>query len=120
MLRDIRLGDWAVLLAAASMTTILTLSLWRSGPADKLVVRSGGKIFAELSLTRNAILPVPGPLGLSQVQVANRKARIAADPSPRQYCVKQGWLSQPGEAAICLPNQVSIEIEGGSYDTLNY
>jgi adenosylhomocysteinase len=35
-----------------------------------------------------------------------------ADPGPRQYCVRQGWLARPGEIAICAPNQVSVEIRG--------
>ena len=50
------------------------------------------------------------------------QARIAADPSPRQYCVRQGWLKQAGEISICLPNQVSVELNAGSkrYDSLNY
>jgi hypothetical protein len=56
------------------------------------------------------------------VEVSKHRARIAADPSPRQHCVKQGWLERAGEIALCLPNQVSIEIAGGvkRYDSLNY
>ena len=32
------------------------------------------------------------------------------------------WLKQAGEIAVCLPNQVSLELSGGSkpYDSLNY
>ncbi|MEQ1673721.1 MAG: NusG domain II-containing protein, partial [Candidatus Nitrotoga sp.] len=37
-------------------------------------------------------------------------------------CVQQGWLKQAGEIALCLPNQVSVELSNGksSYDSLNY
>jgi hypothetical protein len=47
---------------------------------------------------------------------------VAADPSPRQLCVKKGWLTLSGQAALCLPNQVSLEIRGRTptYDTLGY
>jgi len=34
--------------------------------------------------------------------------------------VRQGWLSRPGEVAVCAPNQVSVEIRGGAYDSLSY
>jgi hypothetical protein len=37
-------------------------------------------------------------------------------------CVKQGWLTISGQTALCLPNQVSLEIRGrtSAYDTLGY
>ena len=64
----------------------------------------------------------PGPLGQTSVEVARHRVRVLRDPGPRQLCVKQGWLSQAGQAALCLPNQVSVEITGASriYDSLNY
>jgi hypothetical protein len=36
--------------------------------------------------------------------------------------VRQGWLKQAGEIAICLPNQVSLELTGSgkTYDSLSY
>ncbi|MDA0190732.1 MAG: NusG domain II-containing protein, partial [Proteobacteria bacterium] len=45
-----------------------------------------------------------------------------SDPGPRQYCVRQGWLSRPGQIAICAPNEVSVEVRGAkeAYDSLNY
>ena len=101
---------------------LLTLTLWSGGLADKAVIRSGGKIFREVPLSRDQQIEVPGPLGISIVNIHQRKARIASDPSPRQYCVRQGWLQQAGEIALCLPNQVSLELVGGKkkYDSLNY
>jgi hypothetical protein len=61
-------------------------------------------------------------LGISIIRIQQRKARIASDPSPRQYCVRQGWLQQAGEIALCLPNQVSVELIGSKkkYDSLSY
>ena len=115
-------GDWLVLLLGALLTTWLAATLWQGGAADKAIIRSGGKIFSVVPLSRDQIISVPGPLGLSQIAIHNLQARIAADPSPRQYCVRQGWLKQAGEIAICLPNQVSVELSGRNkrYDSLNY
>jgi len=118
----IRPGDWFTLLLGALLTALLTAALWQGGAADKAIIRSGGKVFREVPLSRDQLIEVPGALGISQIAIHNRQARIAADPSPRQYCVRQGWLKQAGEVAVCLPNQVSIELSGGSkrYDSLNY
>jgi hypothetical protein len=118
----IKIGDWITLLLGALFTVWLAATLWQGGAADQALIRSGGKIFRVVPLSRDQIIEVPGPLGLSRIAIHNRQARIAADPSPRQYCVRQGWLKQAGEISICLPNQVSVELNGGSkrYDSLNY
>jgi hypothetical protein len=122
VLRHLRPGDWLTLLIGAIFVVVLTLKLWNGDLADKAIIRSGGKIFREVSLSRNQKIEVPGPLGVSIVSIRDRKARIASDPSPRQYCVRQGWLQHAGEIAICLPNQVSVELAGSrkKYDSLNY
>ena len=115
-------GDWLVLAGGLFSVVWLFAALWQSGTGDKVIIRSGGTIVAETSLLQDQTYNIKGPLGTSLITVRNHRARVAADPSPRQYCVKQGWLSHPGEAAICLPNQVSIEIAGSKklYDSLNY
>ncbi len=118
----IKTGDWLTLLLGALLTAFLAATLWQGGAADKAVIRSGGKVFSVVPLSRDQLIAVPGPLGISQIAIHDRQARIAADPSPRQYCVRQGWLKQAGEIAICLPNQVSVELGGRrrNYDSLNY
>ena len=117
-----KLGDWLTLFGGALLTIWLAATLWQGGIADKAIIRSGGNIFREVSLSRNQVVEVPGPLGVSRITVRNHRVRVASDPSPRQYCVHQGWLKQAGEIAICLPNQVSVELGGGNktYDSLNY
>ena len=122
MLQLIKPGDWLVLLIGMIFTAWLFATLWQGHAADKAVVRSGGKVVAELSLSENRSFLASGPLGTSRIEIHNRRARVAEDPSPRQYCVQQGWLSQAGEAALCLPNQISLELTGAKklYDSLNY
>lgn len=121
-LRHIKSGDWLTLVSGSVCVVLLTLTLWSGELADKAVIRSGGKIFRTVSLSRDLQIEVPGPLGISLISVENRRVRIASDPSPRQYCVRQGWLQQAGEIALCLPNQVSVELVGSHkrYDSLNY
>ncbi len=122
MLRHIKPGDYLTLLAGALFTVWISLAVWSGGATDTALIRSGGKVFREVPLSRDQQIDVPGPLGTSIITIKNRKARISSDPSPRQYCVRQGWLQQAGEIAICLPNEVSVELTGGAkrYDSLNY
>ena len=121
-LQHIKPGDWLTLLLGSVCVALLTLNLWSGDLADKAIIRSGGKIFREVPLSRDQLIEVPGRLGISIIRIQQRKARIASDPSPRQYCVRQGWLQQAGEIALCLPNQVSVELIGSKrkYDSLSY
>lgn len=118
----LRPGDWLVaLIAFAGCLFSFPLS-WQGGVGDRAIIRRGGEVFAELDLTRNQRIEVPGPLGTTVITVDQRRARVVADPGPHQYCVRQGWLTRAGEIAICAPNEVSLQIEGGrkTYDSLSY
>lgn len=122
MINHIKPGDWLVALAGMILVASLFLTLWNSGPGTKLIIRSAGKVVAESDLNSNRSFEIQGPLGMTLITVENRRVRVARDPSPRQYCVRQGWLSHAGEAALCLPNQVSVELSGAAkiYDSLSY
>jgi hypothetical protein len=118
----LRAGDIGVLLAGAGCVVALTMFAWGGGQGDAAVIRAAGKVVQTAPLTRVQSFSVHGPLGTTQIEIEPGRARIARDPSPRQLCVKQGWLTQSGQAALCLPNQVSVEIRGRTtvYDTLGY
>ncbi len=118
----LRAGDIGVLLAGTGCVIGLTLFAWGGGQGDTVVIRAAGKVVETAPLTHAQHFLVSGPLGTTQIEIEPGRARIARDPSPRQLCVKQGWLSQSGQAALCLPNQVSVEIRGRTtaYDTLGY
>lgn len=115
-------GDWLVLGASLAAVVVLFATLWQSEPAGKLRIRAGDQVYATLSLGQRRALDVPGPLGISRILVDHGRARVVADPGRHQYCVKQGWLTRAGQVAMCLPNQVSLELLGGekAYDSLNY
>ncbi len=122
MRRYLRPGDWLILLLGAGIIGLMIQVFWQGGQANTVIIRAGGKVFLEAPLSRDREIEVPGPLGQTRVLIEKGRARVAADPSPRQYCVKQGWLSQAGEVAVCLPNEISVELSGGTnrYDSLNY
>jgi len=115
-------GDWLLLAIGGAAVAILFATLWHNEPAGKLRIHAGDHVFATLSLAQKRTLEVPGPLGISRIEIDNGRARVASDPGRHQYCVKQGWLNRAGQVAMCLPNQVSVELLGDekAYDSLNY
>jgi hypothetical protein len=114
----LRPGDWLIL--ALGLALLATLWARQVGSLEgRVIIRLEGKIFREASLRLDRTIEVPGPLGPSQVEIRDGKVRVAADPSPRQLCVRQGWIPAGG-AVVCLPNRVSVENAAAGYDTLNY
>jgi hypothetical protein len=117
-----RWGDYLVITIGIIAVIVLFKTLWLGEAASKVQIRAGSQVFSTLSLNQQRSIEVPGPLGITRVIIDNGKVRVASDPGPRQYCVKQGWLEQVGQVAMCLPNQVSVEMLGNKrlYDSLNY
>jgi hypothetical protein len=96
--------------------------LWRGGPAERVVIRLDGHIVAEYPLNGARRVDIAGPLGTTVVEIQPGRARVLADPGPRQYCVRQGWLTRANAIAICAPNHVSVGLAGGQpgYDSLTF
>ena len=118
----VRPGDWLVVILGAIVSVLSFPLVWQGGVAEKVIVKRGGEVFAELDLLHDRQINVPGPLGVTRLEVRARRVRSVSDPGPRQYCVLQGWLSRAGEVAVCAPNQVSVQVLGRkeAYDSLSY
>lgn len=118
----VKAGDLLVLAFACLATAGLFLHAWSKPAGSAVIVRAQGKVMVRATLERDADYSVQGTLGTSRIEIRQGRARVAADPGPRQICVKQGWVSRAGEAALCLANQVSLEIGGAdrAFDTVSY
>lgn len=108
----IKPGDVLVLILSSLLATGLFLNALSKPAGTAIIVRAQGKAMVRTSLERDAYYKVPGKLGLTIVEIRHGQARVASDPGPRQICVKQGWVSRSGDAALCLANQTSLEIVG--------
>lgn len=117
-----RPGDWLVLVLAALLCATLFPLAFSGGAPEKAVVKRDGAVVAELPLNQKRFLDVPGPLGITRIEIQPGRARVAADPGIHQYCVRQGWLTQANAIAICAPNHISLSLAGrhAAYDSLNY
>jgi hypothetical protein len=118
----VKAGDWLVIALFGALTVSLVPLALRGGRAEMAVVKSGGQVVAQLPLTSTRTLEVDGPLGVTRIEVQPGRARVAADPGPRQYCVRQGWLTRANAIAICAPNHISLALVGRdpAYDSISY
>ena len=116
------LGDWLVIVASCIAIIFMFQQFWSMVPASKLKIRQGNQVFGTYDLNQVRELKIIGPMGESLISINQGKVRFKQSPCHNQYCVHQGWLSRAGQVAICLPNQISLQLMGAksSYDSLNY
>jgi len=116
------LGDWLVIFASIIAIIFMFQQFWSFEHASKLKIRQGDKIVGTYDLNQTRELHIHGPLGDSHIVIDQGKVRFKQSPCNNQYCVHQGWLNLAGQVAICLPNQISLQLidAKNTYDSLNY
>lgn len=116
------IGDWLVILLSLIFVIFLFKALWVRAPASQLKIRVADKVVGTYDLNQKRELHVHGLKGEAVISIENGKVRFKQSPCHNQYCVHQGWLSRAGQIAICLPNQISLQLVGAKtpYDSLNY
>ncbi len=120
--RHLLVGDWLTILVSVLAVLYLFQILWTNEHAAKVQIQLGDKIYATYSLNQQRDIHVHGKLGDAVISISQGKVRFAKSPCTTQYCVHQGWLARAGQVAICIPNQISLELVGEAkpYDSLNY
>lgn len=116
-------GDAVVLGVSVALVLLLYLLFWRAGGRSaEAMVQVNGENWARLNLFHNQDLAVPGPLGLSRLQVRDGEVRFVDSPCPNKQCILQGGVSDGGEVAVCLPNMVSIKVlaDDPRFDAINF
>lgn len=116
------IGDWLTIICSVALIVYLFQTLWSHQHAAKVQIRLGDKVYATYNLNLQREVHIHGPIGDAVISIAQGKVRFAKSPCHNQYCVHQGWLTHTGQVAICLPNQISLELIGEEkpYDSLNY
>jgi hypothetical protein len=64
-------------------------------------------------LSENREIHVHGPVGESVIQIADGKAAFIHSDCIDVLCVQMGPISEPGDWAACLPNEIFISTSGG-------
>ncbi len=121
-LLSLKKGDWLIVVLSLAAIALLFKTQWSDTPATKVEVRVSGHVYATYSLNIRRDIKVKGKIGETVIQIGQGKARFLHAPCRNQYCVHQSWLTRAGQVAICLPNQVVLELLGEDklYDSLNY
>ena len=91
-------GDWLVLVAMAVVVVVSYPLFWRGGQATRAIVKRDGLVVLDVALNAPRMLQVQGALGVSVIEIQPGRARVRADPGPRQQgaqLVRQGHALAP-------------------------
>lgn len=68
-----------------------------------------------LPLSENRIVHVTGPIGETEVEIIDGKARIVKSPCSKKLCIKSGYIQYADRFAACLPNRVVVRVIGAPH-----
>lgn len=93
-----------------------------AGQADTALVFVGDAEHSRLPLHVNTTLAVQGRIGVSTLRVADGGIHFVSSPCQHKLCVRAGVLHRGHDAAACVPNRVSVALQGGTseYDSINF
>jgi hypothetical protein len=102
----------AVLAAVALLTWPATrLAASTAGGADVVVTGPGGS--SVLASLPDRTVTVDGLRGPIEVELKGGAVRVVSSACPDHLCVRQGLVSGPGAALVCVPGGVSVRPGGG-------
>ena len=131
----------ALIAIGLAASAFLAMSRADAGSDAKVVIESGGSLFAEYPLSEDTEIIVPAPSGVSYrdpkappadagdectryryfniVRISGGKATVSAASCRNQVCAGHEAISKTGESIVCLPNRLVVTIEGGDgYDAV--
>ncbi|MDH5763505.1 MAG: NusG domain II-containing protein [Nitrospinota bacterium] len=77
-----------------------------------VVIEVDHKEVERLPLSQNKVVHVTGPIGETEVEIKDGKARVIKSPCSRKLCIKSGYIQYADRFAACLPNRVVVRVIG--------
>lgn len=103
-----------LIIIAALLLAAIGAGLWfflGRTPGAWAVVRVEGREVARYSLSQNGVYPLNG--GTNVLTVDNGSATVTEADCPDKICVEQGRVRYTGQCITCLPNKLTVTLEGG-------
>lgn len=104
-----------VLIAALVALALVSYLILNAGKSEgkTIIIRENGEVFGEYPISEDAEIDVDGIL---TVVIEDGGVYVKSAVCPDKLCERSGRISRGGEAIVCLPGGVSVEISGDEYD----
>ena len=114
-----------LIIIGLAASAALTLSHGEAGSSAKVIIESGGDLYARYPLAEDRSVKVPAPVSSQHdhynvVVISGGKVSVTEASCKNQVCVKHGPISRSGESIVCLPNRLVVRIENGSEEGGGY
>jgi len=103
--------DLAAIVVSLAAVAVFSIGAYGGGAAGQVVVEASGARF-RFPVATDRVERFAGPRGETIVEISNGTARVLDSPCPDKTCVAAGAISLSGQFIACLPNRVSISLEG--------
>lgn len=104
-LKKVRAADFVILIFLLVLSIFLVKKSFLK-KYGKVKVNANGTEY-EYSLSQDGIYKVEGALGITVIEIKNKKVRILDSACPNKTCVNQDFANP----IVCLPNKVIIQLE---------
>ena len=119
----IKKADIVLLVVLILFGAVLSVptALWKgSGSTAKITVN--GKLFGTYDLHDDQTVEIKQDGKTNIVRIEDGKVLMESASCKNQVCVHTGRISHAGQSIVCLPNRVSVTIEGkeaAGYDAVS-
>ena len=79
---------------------------------NHFIIEKDGTCLYRLPIASDTTVTILGTTGKLDITVKNHKICVTETSCPLKICEKMGWIHNPGEMIICVPNRLIIKIEG--------
>lgn len=79
---------------------------------DWVLIQVAEKEVGRFPLMTDRVVQVQGPIGTTEVEISQGKARIVKSPCKLKVCIKSGYIQYADRLSACLPNKVVVRIKG--------
>lgn len=104
-----------ILIVALVLLSLAAYPIIRLHDGEKgamLEIESMGNPYAVVEMNRRKTVTIPGALGDSVIEIDESGARFIETAGPDKTCIEQGYITDAGEMAVCVPNRVLIRVIG--------
>lgn len=105
---------------AVFLVPLILLHKNNNSIGNEALIYQNGKIIREISLHKNEVISIDK----MQIEAKNGEIRIKSSNCPKEMCKHMGRISSAGQAVVCVPNKIAIEIKGKTenqeYNVMSY
>ena len=83
-------------------------------PGKTVTVFADGQLYGVYSLSENQVVEIASDKGHNTMEIYDGQVCMRDADCPNKDCMNFGSISQTNQIILCLPNKVSIKIDGES------